>query len=507
MVAHSPIRTTKDLSAEERALLSSPYGFGKYFLGLPIMDRPTKIVGKCGDATNTFYEIEENDRQKLVLDAIAMPGSKVSTRTANGAGKTTVLIPTAVLWFMATHPRGKVVITSGVERQVRAQLFPALRAHRPRLGGWNFNDAAITAPNGSTAVGFATNDGARFEGWHGNKDPFYDQLQHDGPLMIVVDEAKSVDQGIYDAIDRCSYQHLLLKSSCGGSAGEFYRSHTSAARFYRTFQITSGHCPYADHEKNRIMIERRGISDPLVRSKVFAEFMEGAEGSIIHTTWVDAARNQPPSFQGGTRRVFCDFAAGGDENSIADRTGNKVRLVAHWREKDTMRACGQFIDHFRKLGITQENCQSLVAGDEGGLGKVIIDRLAEIGWNLQRTNNGAPAEDKAAYTNHSAETWFEAARQLERGGIILENVDDVTAAQLTQRLGFTPSDGRRYIESKEDMRERGLDSPDRADAIVGAMREGKSYAPQNFLNERAGNLLDQMIHDNGLAAIPGADCG
>lgn len=508
MVAERPIRTADDLAPSERALLASPYGFSKYFLGLPVMDKPDRQVGTCGDDTGEFYPIRENDRQKRVLDAIEAPGSKVSVRTANGAGKTTVLIPGAVLWFMTTHPRAKVVITSGVERQVRAQLFPALHAHKQRLGGWKFNDSDITAPNGSMAIGFSTNDGARFEGFHGNKNPLYDLTQHDGPLMIVVDEAKSVAQTIFDAIDRCTYQHLLQVSSCGGSAGEFFKSHTSLARFYRTFQIASEHCPYADHDKNRELIQKRGLSDPFVRSKVFAEFMEGAEGSVIHLAWVDRARNAPPSYQAGTRRIFCDFAAGGDENTIADRQGNRVRLVAAWREKDTMRACGQFIDHFRKLGVRQDNCGDIIAGDEGGLGKVMLDRLAELGWHLQRTNNGAKADNPEHYRNHSAETWFEAADKIEKGQIILENVDDRTAGQLTQRLGFTPSDGKKYIESKEDMRDRGLDSPDRADAIVGALREGKRTQPVPFAGIFGGSLLDQMIEENGLqSALPaGCDC-
>jgi hypothetical protein len=507
MVAERPIRTAADLTTEERALLASPYGFSKYFLGLPVMDKPSRVIGTCSDGTTDFYQIRENDRQKQVLDAIEAPGSKVSARTANGAGKTTVLIPGAVLWFMATHPRGKVVLTSGVERQVRAQLFPALHAHRHRLGGWKFNDADIAAPNGSIAIGFSTNDGARFEGFHGNKNPFYDLAQHDGPLMIVADEAKSIAQTIFDAIDRCTYQHLLLASSCGGSAGEFYRSHTSAARFYKTFQIAAEHCPYADHEKNRELIEKRGISDPFVRSKVFAEFMEGAEGSVIQAVWIDRARNSPPSYSAGDRRIFCDFAAGGDENAIAERQGNRVRLVSAWREKDTMRACGQFIDHFRKLGVTQTTAAGIIAGDEGGLGKVMLDRLAELGWQLQRVNNGAEAENPKHYRNHSAETWFEAAAQFEKGQIILENCDDRTAAQLSQRLGFTPSDGKKYLESKEDMRERGLDSPDRADALVGAMRRSRSTQPVPFAGIFGGSLLEQMIEKNGVSALPaGCDC-
>lgn len=501
-----------DMSDEEKQLLASPYGFAKHFLGLPIMDCPERRkVGECRDDVTgeLYYDVFENDKQKQVLNALETPG-KVSVRTANGAGKTTMIIPGAVLWCMTVHPRTKVVLTSGVERQVRAQLFPALQSRKARLAGWDFTDNQITAPNGSVAVGFATNDGGRFEGWHGNKNPLYDLCLHDGPLMIVVDEAKSVAQTIYDAVDRCTFQWLLKASSCGGNAGEFFKSHTTNARFERTFQIAAGDCPHADHKKNLELIQKRGLNDPLVRSKVFSEFMAGAEGAVINESWVHNAINNPPSFVPGTRRIFCDFAAGGDENTIADRQGNRVRLEAHWREKDTMRMCGQVITHLRRLGITPASCPNIVAGDNGGLGKVVMDRLAEAGWHFQRVNNGSAARDKTAYKNHAAETWYEAGKGFETRKWILEGADDVTVAQLTQRTGFAPSDGVREVESKEDMKGRGLDSPDRADAIVGAMRDAVSIEAVPFMGGRSAadtGLLEHMLEEQGLMSIPGACTG
>lgn len=510
MLASKPIA---EMSAAEKALLASFYGFGRYYLGLPLMDAASeRKVGECKDPETgeVFYEIVENDRQKRVLDSLDR-GGKVSARTCNGAGKTTMLIPTTVLGFMAFYPRSKVVITSGVERQVRAQVFPALKACERRLAGWDFTDTQITAPNGSVAVGFATNDGGRFEGWHGNKNPLYDLTQHDGPLLLVVDEAKSVKQQIYDAIDRCTYQALFLCSSCGGSSGEFYNSQTKHAKFWQTHQIAARHCPHADHAKNAELIKKRGLDDRLVRSKVFAEFMGGVEGALIQRGWVERCMSAPPPFQPGTRRVFCDFAAGGDENVIAEAIGNRVRIVAAWRERNTMQAIGQFIDQFRKLGLAPADVARMVSGDEGGMGKVILDRMGEMGWHLQRVNNGSTAEDKESYRNRGAEMWFEAARKFELGRVILEGADEETVSQLTERLGFTPSDGRREVESKEEMRHRGLTSPDRADAIVGALMEPRRVDPVPFaggdgeMNRRLG-WLEQMQEEHGLE-LAGANAG
>lgn len=506
-VPDSP-KTLGDLSPEERALICTPYGFGKYMLGIPIADSPVKKrVGVCGTEQETFYEIFDNDMQRQIVDAVAPHGARVAAATANGAGKTAVIIPTVAYWAMTFHPRAKVVITSGVERQVRGQLFPALQAHKHKLKGWEFTDTQITAPNGATAIGFATNDGGRFEGWHGNKNPLYDLLQHDGPLVVVVDEAKSVHERIFEAIHRCTYQHLLMVSSCGGSVGSFYRAHTTESKFYTRFRLPAGLCPHADHQKNRDLIQMRGLNDRLVRSKVFAEFMAGSEGAVIRREWVQSALDNPPAATAtGGRRVFCDFAAGGDENVIAERVGNQVQIIAAWREKNTMTACGQFIDHFRRIGISVNDAPKYIAGDEGGLGKVMLDRLAEIGWRLQRENNGAKPRDPS-YRNRGAEIWYTAAKAFEEHRVVFRNADERTIDQLTSRLGYTPSDGRLEVESKEDMRDRGLDSPDRADAICGALSDSCRVDPIPFHHHAADTgLLERMLEESGVAQIPGASC-
>jgi hypothetical protein len=85
-----------------------------------------------------------------------------------------------------------------------------------------------------------------------------------------------------------------------------------------------------------------------------------------------------------------------------------------------------------------------------------------------RVNNGSTADKSDAYANKSAEIWFEGRTQIERGRIILPD-DKELVAQMTSRLGWPNSRGKLELESKQAMRARGLGSPDRADAVLGAM--------------------------------------
>jgi hypothetical protein len=66
----------------------------------------------------------------------------------------------------------------------------------------------------------------------------------------------------------------------------------------------------------------------------------------------------------------------------------------------------------------------------------------------------------------------------ENGEIDIDQLDDALAAQLGSLKWTLDSRGRIKIESKDDMRKRGMPSPDRADAIAQAFsrRGGASVA-------------------------------
>jgi hypothetical protein len=101
--------------------------------------------------------------------------------------------------------------------------------------------------------------------------------------------------------------------------------------------------------------------------------------------------------------------------------------------------------------------------------------------------------------NTGAAIWFEGRRQIERQQIILPNDNKELIAQLTSRLGWPDSKGRLQLESKKEMAGRNLPSPDRADAVLGAMMP--VHVPAKFEYEairRPGSALRGIE-----AALPG----
>ncbi len=390
--------------------------------------------------------------EKVLWDLDNAPVA-IALRAANGSGKTSRIGTAAALWHASVFPDSICIVTSGVYRQVKEQLFPSMRRYADRLDGWQFNEADVTAANGSRIIGFSTDEAGKAEGWHNEN------------LLAIIDEAKSVPDFIFQSVERCQPNRVLLMSSPGACTGAFYEAFSDRRKFYKQHVATAFDCPHIPEKWIKGQIAKYGEDHPLVRSMIYADFMKhGEDGTVIPLAFVESCIANPPAFKDGLVTAFCDFAAGGDENVLAVCRGNRVEIVAAWREKDTMRAVGQFIRHFHD----QELNERQIYGDEGGLGKTMCDALKESGWNIRRVNNGSPAYNHNGYANRSAEIWFEGRTLIERKQIILPN-DKTLTGQLTTRRGWPNSKGKLELETKPEMLSRGVHSPDRADAVLGAI--------------------------------------
>lgn len=125
----------------------------------------------------------------------------------------------------------------------------------------------------------------------------------------------------------------------------------------------------------------------------------------------------------------------------------------------------------RELGVAQGHAWA----DVCGIGKVIKDHARVVhGFVFRDFNGGEAAENSAHYVNRNIEAWCFFRRALEMGEVCFpDGLDDETQAQLCNRLLEWNAAGKMKCESKEDMRKRGVHSPDRADALVMAWWAGR----------------------------------
>jgi hypothetical protein len=108
--------------------------------------------------------------------------------------------------------------------------------------------------------------------------------------------------------------------------------------------------------------------------------------------------------------------------------------------------------------------------DVGGLGIGVFDRLVEQGYQVNAVNFGGkpvepPPEAGGGPLNRRAEMWGNVKKALEADTLCLPDTDSLMA-DLTSAGYWSDSAGRLILESKEEMRKRGMPSPDQSDAAA-----------------------------------------
>ena len=193
--------------------------------------------------------------------------------TPNGAGKSSGVVAALALWWIAAHKHSRVVITTKDSKQLEQQLYPALSLHRSKFPLWKWTTSPyveVTTNTGSRLVAFTTNDSGRAEGWHKRDNHF-------GPLLIIVDEAKSVDEEIFQAIDRCTFNALLYVSSPGLMLGSFFNAFTRHAALFQRRKVSLTECPHIPRERIDSIVAKYGERHPLTLSSIHGEFMDQDE--------------------------------------------------------------------------------------------------------------------------------------------------------------------------------------------------------------------------------------
>lgn len=153
---------------------------------------------------------------------------------------------------------------------------------------------------------------------------------------------------------------------------------------------------------------------------------------------------------------------GDDRTALAIRQGRKIHEVRRWHGKDTMEVVGIAV---RAIG--QYNLLALFV-DVIGIGAGVVDRLNELGYGhiVKPVNSAERSHFPERYLNKRAEMWGEFKRFLQADmPVDLPDSDELHADLVGPTYSYDSS-GRLVIEKKEKMKERGLRSPDLAEAVL-----------------------------------------
>ena len=227
------------------------------------------------------------------------------------------------------------------------------------------------------------------------------------------------------------------------------------------------------------MKSRYGEDSNAFRIRVLGEFPRSDDDTIIPMELLESAKNRDVVFNPDAEVVWgLDVARFGSDSSVlCKRKVNVVTDLTRWRNLDLMQLTGAVVAQYEGTDFKERPSEILV--DSIGLGAGVVDRLRELGLPARGINVSESPALGQTYLNLRAELWHKAKAWLEKRDCKLPNNEDLIAELATVRYQFT-SNGKIKIESKDDIRRRGMKSPDMADAFVLTFASDAAVASYGF---------------------------
>lgn len=382
-------------------------------------------------------------------------------------------------WWLDVHPQGEafVVTTAPTWQQVHAILWREMRKlhNKASLNGRMTLDARwyMSEKGGGPDELVA----------YGRKPSDYDQAAFQGIharyVLVIIDEACGVPKLLYDAVDSLATNDNSRVLAIGNPDDP-------SSQFEKICKPGSGwngiHISYDDTPAftgedvpewllelliSETWVEERkerwGVASPTYVSKVLGEFPDISDDTLLSPALL--LRAQHNELKGIEKGFFGGDIArfGADETCVYRCRGGKIRRVYGKHKQDTV----DTTKAFGKLMVATHK-EVPMHVDADGLGAGVYDALRRSRYPVTEFRGGKKPFDQARFVNRRAEIFwtFKQLCEEDKVDLPMDGEDDELIAQLGSIKWYLDSRGRIGMESKDDMKKRGLPSPDRADAAV-----------------------------------------
>ena len=439
---------------------------------------------------------------------------RVAIAGCNGSGKD-VLAVWAALWALCTRPYCKGQVTGPNKIQVFDTVWPEAKKwidHSkilPHLITWTKTRLAWKEDPDRWFISARTAAKRYSEGAKGDVATEGIQGMHAEHLIIIITEASGVEDNNWEAAESCCTQpdnYLLAVGNPLRRSGRFYDIFTKAtfSRWARR-HVSHEDSSWVDKDQTAQRIAQYGADSAYCQVRCFGRFpKEGDPDSAIPWDMVQAAMERPAPLRAsaGELQLGVDAARfGSDEFVIAIRRGLEILELRIWKKITGPQGVGVIKQALADHG---GNKQTPIIADEAGLGGAgFVDPLRNDGYNVIGVSNAGSPVTEERYESWDDEQWMETLHSFLKVGKLPQ--DDTLLAQLTSRkYEFTGrNEQQRRLEPKKALRRRGIQSPDRAEAVMMACAPPSSWGTlqvqdtQDTYWSKYASSPDQMVRGGG----------
>ncbi|WP_300157078.1 terminase [Solidesulfovibrio sp.] len=391
---------------------------------------------------------------------------QIAVASGHGIGKS-ALMGQISNWAMSCWDDAKIVCTANTLNQLSTKTVPEISTwfRRSITGHW-FDTQATSIKS----VDPEHSDSWRmdFVPWSQNNTEAFAGLHNKGKIIVLLfDEASKIHDKVWEVAegaltDEDTVILWLVFGNPTQNSGRFRECFRRYRHRWMTWQIDSRTVPGTNKEKIQQWLEDHGKDSDFFKVRVRGQFPSQSARQFISSDDADAARNRvlrPEQFNFAPKILTVDPAwSGDDELVIGLRQGLHFKVLQTMAKNDNDMAVAQ------RVAYLEDEHKADAVFVDAGYGTGIVSGGTTLGrsWRLVWFSGTSPDE---GCLNLRAYMWREMRNWLKAGGAIDPHdavlYDDIIGPETVPRM-----DGKIQLESKEDMKDRGLPSPNRGDSLA-----------------------------------------
>jgi len=394
---------------------------------------------------------------------------RLAVASGHGIGKS-ALVAWIILWSLSTKVDTKGIVTANTETQLKTKTWSEL-AKWYRLSimkhWFVFKSTALFSADKAHEKTWRVD----MIPWSENNTEAFAGLHNQGKRVVLIfDEASAIPDVIWEVSEGALTDEgtEIIWCAFGNptrNIGRFKECFTRYKHRWQQRQIDSRKISFTNKKQIDEWIEDYGIDSDFVKVRVRGEFPAVGDNQFISSIYVDLARGKHIDTRAYTFApsiIGVDPAwDGGDKIVIAWRQGNISKILATYAKNDDDFVLAQNLIRF------EDEYKADAVFIDFGYGTGLYSAGKQLGrkWTLVQFGG---ASSKIEYVNKRTEMWGDMRGWLRDGGVIPD--DSELCQELISPEYYTaptgPNIGKIMLEKKADMKERGIGSTNKGDALA-----------------------------------------
>jgi len=398
---------------------------------------------------------------------------RVAVCSGHGIGKS-ALIGMLIGWAMSTCEDCRVLVTANTAKQLDTKTSPEVATWFRRLinaDDWDVKQTSIKVKDKAHEKTWR----ADFIPWSEENPAAFAGLHNKGKrILVIFDEASGIDKVIWETVsgamsDEDTEIIWIAFGNATENTGSFFECFNRAKHRWWNRQIDSRDVEGTNKAEIQKDVDDYGEDSDFVRVRWRGVFPRAGFSQFIPSEAVEVCRKyKAQGFIGLPRILSTDVARYGDDQTVTgDRQGRKARILEKLRGLDTVQVAEHVIKIIDQAEANGEPYDAWVC-DGDGIGAGVIDHVKHRGYDRKLAifefHGGESPRDPHKYFNRRAEVWG-LSRDAIAAGMEIPN-DPELVTDLTAPKYFFSNKQQIQLERKEDMKKRGLASPDCGDMLA-----------------------------------------